>query len=168
MRWAGNSLSRWLILLLLTGWTLPGMAQRAMPPGDGRDVISAACTLCHTPAYITRFDRTPTEWRELVSTMVGLGAPLKTDEIESAIQYLSKNFGSTKPLAAQKAEPSKVNINKASSQEMESAFGLSAKEAEAIVHYREQNGSIHEWDDLKKVPGVDLKKLEAKKDRVSF
>jgi competence protein ComEA len=163
-----RSLPAWLLLGLLTWWTLPGLAQRPMPPGDGRDTIAAACTLCHSPAYVTRFDRTPTEWREIVTFMVGLGAPLMGDEIETVVEYLSKNFGATKPLAVQVPGAAKVNVNRASSGEIEAVLGLSTKEADAIVHYREQNGAIHEWDDLKKIPDVDLKKIDAKKDRVSF
>jgi len=117
---------------------------------------------------VTRFDRTPAEWREMVSFMVGLGAPLTADEIESTIQYLSKNFGSTKPLSGKGAGPAQVNVNQATLGELEAAFGLSAREAEAIVRYREQNGSINKWEDLKRVPGVNLKKLEAKNGRMSF
>jgi competence protein ComEA len=168
MKILARSLPGWMFWELVTSCALPGLAQRPMPPAEGREIVMAACTLCHSPTYVTRFDRTPAEWREMVSFMVGLGAPLTADEIESTIQYLSKNFGSTKPLSGKGAGPAQVNVNQATLGELEAAFGLSAREAEAIVRYREQNGSINKWEDLKKVPGVNLKKLEAKNDRMSF
>ena len=41
------------------------------------------------------------------------------------------------------------------------------KEAEAIVKYQE-NGAFKIVDDLKKVPDLDFKKIEAKKDRLAL
>jgi competence protein ComEA len=37
-----------------------------------------------------------------------------------------------------------------------------------IVEYREKNGPFKSIDALKKVPGVDAAKIEAKKDRLAF
>ena len=37
-----------------------------------------------------------------------------------------------------------------------------------IIQYRNKNGDFHSIDDLKKVPGVDAAKIEAKKDRLVF
>jgi competence protein ComEA len=61
----------------------------------------------------------------------------------------------------------KLNINKASAQEM-TAAGIPEDAANAIVGYRQKNGSIKSWQDLEKVPGLDLKKLEGKKDILDF
>jgi competence ComEA-like helix-hairpin-helix protein len=41
-------------------------------------------------------------------------------------------------------------------------------ESQAIVTYREANGSFKEWRDLLKVPGLDAKKVEAKKEMMAF
>jgi competence ComEA-like helix-hairpin-helix protein len=46
--------------------------------------------------------------------------------------------------------------------------GLTAKEAEAIVDYRERHGDFHAWGDLLVIYGVDGKKIEAAKERMSF
>ena len=51
---------------------------------------------------------------------------------------------------------------------VETGLELSAENAAAIVRYREQNGGFKTIGDLKKVPGVDAAKIEAKKDRVEF
>jgi competence protein ComEA len=47
-------------------------------------------------------------------------------------------------------------------------LGLSTAEAEGVVQYREKNGDFKSIDDLKKVPDLDPKKLDAKKARLAF
>jgi Helix-hairpin-helix motif len=42
------------------------------------------------------------------------------------------------------------------------------KDAEAVVHYREQKGAFYSAEDLKKVPGFDSAKVEAVKNRLEF
>ena len=41
-------------------------------------------------------------------------------------------------------------------------------QAAAIIQYREKNGNFKSIEDLKKVPGIDVDKIEAKKDRLTF
>jgi len=59
-------------------------------------------------------------------------------------------------------------MNKATSKEMETRLGLTEKEAEAIVSYRERHGDFHAPGDLYVIYGVDGTKIEAAKDRISF
>jgi competence protein ComEA len=47
-------------------------------------------------------------------------------------------------------------------------LGLSQKEAEAIVAYRATNGPFADLDAVKKVPDIDLKKLDEHKNAVAF
>jgi len=47
-------------------------------------------------------------------------------------------------------------------------LALTSEEAAALVSYREKNGDYKTIDDLKKVAGVDSKKLDAKKDLLQF
>ena len=61
-----------------------------------------------------------------------------------------------------------VNVNKASAADLESGLALTAKEAAAIVKYRTDKGAFKAVDDLKKVPDLDFKKIEAQKDRLVF
>jgi competence protein ComEA len=77
----------------------------------------------------------------------------------AVLQYLSKNFG---PAAA------KISINQAPAAELESGLGLTAREAAAIVTYRTEKGAFKAVDDLKKVPDLDFKKIEAQKERIAF
>jgi competence protein ComEA len=62
----------------------------------------------------------------------------------------------------------KLNINKASAREMETALAISTEDTEAIVRYRAEKGSFKTLDDLKKVPGLDAAEIEAKKDQLEF
>jgi competence protein ComEA len=59
-------------------------------------------------------------------------------------------------------------VNQASAQRIETGLGLTAKEAEAIVQYRDRHGDFRAWGDLLVIYGVDGKKIEAAKDRISF
>ena len=57
---------------------------------------------------------------------------------------------------------------KASAIDLESGLTLKRSEAAAVIAYRTKNGPFKSIEDLKKVPGIDAAKIEAKKDRLSF
>jgi competence ComEA-like helix-hairpin-helix protein len=59
-------------------------------------------------------------------------------------------------------------VNTAAAGDIAEVLGLTAKEAEAIVKYRKDAARFEEFDDLGKVPGVDLKKLEKRREAISF
>src|ERR1035437_9899287 len=61
-----------------------------------------------------------------------------------------------------------INVNLASAKSLEAELELSTKEAEAIVAYRERNGAFKSVEELKKVPGLDAKKVEAARDWLAF
>jgi competence protein ComEA len=77
-------------------------------------------------------------------------------ERDRIADYLAKNF------------PRRVNVNKASVQEIRAALEISTQEAEVIVRYRGEKGEFRAIDDLKKVPGLDAAKIESIKARVEF
>ena len=81
-------------------------------------------------------------------------------DYNTVLDYLSKAF----PADA----PKPLNINTASTIDMESALSLLRSQAALIVAYRDKNGKFKSLDDLKKVPGLDFSKIEAKKDRIAF
>jgi len=45
---------------------------------------------------------------------------------------------------------------------------LLRKEAAALLAYRDKVGGFKTIDDIKKAPGIDFKKIEAAKDRITF
>ena len=54
----------------------------------------------------------------------------------------------------------KININKASEEELQNLTGIGPSKAKAIVQYREEHGAFKSVDDLKNVTGIGDKTLE--------
>ncbi len=131
----------------------------ALPDGTGRDAVEAACTVCHTVDRIVRQKLTTDQWRGTLREMIENGASLNPDQWEPVIAYLAKNFG---PVAKS------VNVNTGSAQELSAGLQLTTAEADAIVVYRKVNGPFRDVTDLGKVQGVDWKKIEGQKERISF
>lgn len=130
------------------------------PAGDGRDTTLRLCTKCHSPTVILATGRDRDGWEAIISKMVTLGAVGTDEDFTQIADYLTASFP---PVAVQK-----VNINKATSPEIATALGISADDAKAIISYRDKTGSFKSLDDVKKVPGVDLKNLDARKDRIMY
>jgi len=81
-------------------------------------------------------------------------------------------FNSKSASAAEETTVSKpkaielININTASAEELTSVKGIGEKTAQAIVEYRQKNGSFNTIEDIKKVKGIGDKKFEAIKDGI--
>jgi len=133
-------------------------AQEKLPNGPGRETMKRICGACHSAENVAGMAKTREEWGAVVGEMVADGAQGTEDEFNEIVDYLAAAFPKTP----------KINVNKASAKDLESGLDLSAKEAEALVNYREEKGSFKSIGDIEKVPGVDAKKIEAKKDRLSF
>jgi competence protein ComEA len=61
-------------------------------------------------------------------------------------------------------DAAKININKASAEELTQLKGIGQKYATKIVEYRDQNGPFAAPEDLMKVPGIGPKVLEKNQD----
>jgi len=145
-------------------------ASTTLPAGKGKDIVQEHCVGCHELKVVTSKRATKQQWSSLVDQMVSRGAEVDDDDIESVVEYLATNFGPLKssPATAKSPDRKPVNVNTASAVELTEALGISAKESEAIVGYREQNGRFKEWSELTKVPGVDPKQIETLKNRFAF
>jgi competence ComEA-like helix-hairpin-helix protein len=134
-------------------------AQAVLPDAPGRDVTAKVCASCHAAETVASVRHTPEGWRDVIAKMVAAGAEGTEQELETVFQYLSTQF----PAEAQKA----LNLNTATSIELESVAGLLRKEAAALIAHREKNGPCKKLEDLKKIAGLDYKKIEARKERLA-
>ena len=132
-----------------------------LPDGVGKDVLLRACVGCHKAEEFLSYLHTKEEYAAIVQRMGQRGARASNEELDIIANYLSKYF-------LKVSDPNKININKATAKEIETGLRLTAKEAEAIVGYRERHGDFRVWGDLLVIYGVDGKKIEAAKDKMSF
>ena len=79
---------------------------------------------------------------------------------EATSQEAYSNASNTK-------ENKKVNLNKASLEELKQVKGLGGKRAQDIIDHRESNGNFKSVDDLKKVSGIGAKTIEKLKEYVT-
>jgi len=130
-----------------------------LPPGPGKEETIRVCSKCHAPELATSQRVGRDQWQATISKMANLGAQASDNEFEAILNYLSANFG---PQAAQP-----VNVNKATAVEIECVLDLTRTESRALVAYRQQH-PLKTLEDLTQVPGVDAKKIMAKKSLVAF
>jgi competence protein ComEA len=111
---------------------------KLLPEGTGREVTGKVCLNCHEASTFRK-------------------ARLDR-ELATIVDYLVENFG----------PQSKIHINTAPVGEIKAVLGLTAAQAVALVDYREANGNFKTWQDLLKVPQMDAKRIEDKKDLLVF
>lgn len=140
--------------------TAPIFAAEELPEGAGKDVIAKHCSGCHQGTALARYQKPRDEWDAIVTRM-GQRTAATREELNTLVDYLAANFPKVD-------DPTKVNMNKAGGKEIVDRLGLTAKEAEAIVAYRERRGNFRAWGDLLVIYGVDGGKIEALQEKMSF
>ena len=148
-------MTRFIVLVVGAGCALADI-----PAGAGKGATVKYCATCHSAEQAVSLRQGQEEWAGTIEKMVGMGAKIPDDSYDPILTYLSKHFGADAPLP--------VKVNKASAVELESLLLVKRSEAAAIIQYRTDHGDFKTIDDLKKVPGLDFKKIEAKKDLLVF
>lgn len=137
-------------------WTL----RAQLPPGAGREEMQKVCSNCHELERSVSLRQDRDGWKTTINKMIGLGAQGTEQEFAATLEYLAANFPA-------RAMP-RLNVNTAPAIDFEARLSLRRSEAALIIKYRTEHGRFRSIDDLKKVPGVDTAKIEAKKDIFTF
>jgi competence protein ComEA len=141
--------------------TTSAAAASVMPDGPGKQIILRECTACHLPDHFTKYRHSNDEWQAIVIRMGQRVRSATKEELDVVLKYLATNFPKVD-------EAGKLNVNKASVQDIAAGLGLTPEEAKALVDYRHRHGTFREWGELLAIYGVDGRKIEAAKDRMSF
>ena len=145
-----------ILVIILLSSTVPAFAQ--LPDGPGKDTLVKVCGTCHQAERAASVRLTREGWEEVIGDMIKRGARGSDEEFKAALDYLATNF------LGEASRP--LNINRATNIELESVAGLTRKEAAAVLAYLDKIGVCKSLEDLKKVPGLDYKKIESRKDFV--
>lgn len=136
----------------------PSPSGEGMPDGPGKDVTVKACGTCHETRRAASVRLTREGWAAVIDGMQKRGAQVNEQNFPIILEYLATHF------PGQAQQP--LNLNTATQVDLEAAGGLLRREAAAVIRYREQNGRFKTLDDLKKVPGLDFKKIESRRDAI--
>jgi competence protein ComEA len=143
---------------LLAGTAAPCAAQSSSAPARSAAAdkvdFESVCGACHTSGMVSDI-RTEPEWKETVEHMVSLGASGTDEQMEAVMRVLLRTL-------------TKVNANTATAAQLPLVLDISDATAQAVVKYRAEHGNFKTLGDLKKVPGINAAKLDARKDRVVF
>src|ERR1043166_1437307 len=148
------------MLILITAASLAVAADdeeaKGLPEAPGKDGTVKACLSCHGTANIRKRRLTREGWAEKVADMVDKGAEATEAQQTIVVDYLTQTFG----------KDSKVHINTAPFEELRSVLGFTVEEAKALLAFHKEHGDFKSLEDVQKVPGVDPKKIETKKELI--
>ena len=120
-----------------------------------RRTFDQVCGTCHEPERAFDMPRNKDDWQGVLDQMAAIGATATDDQWDQVLQYLLRNHA-------------KVDVNRALAADIAPVLGVTPEIAAAIVRQRTAGGPFKTLDDVARVPGVDAKKLTARKDRITF
>lgn len=82
--------------------------------------------------------------------------------------FLSPGSGGTviRPERSREPEDARIDLNRASAEELQEIPGIGPVLSEAIIAWREENGPFRQAEDLLQVPGIGEKTVDAIKDEL--
>jgi len=143
---------------LAIGVIRPALAQsneQLLPASPERQKMVKLCVGCHEIDLVVARRHTREEWDGVVEDMVARGSKGTEEELSLVAEYLSKYLG-------------KVSVNTATAKEIQDGLKISEKDAQAIVTWREQHGKFKNFEEVRKVPGLDAAKIAEKRGWMAF
>jgi hypothetical protein len=134
--------------------TLATGSQQADGSKNGEEVVLNRCSSCHGTERALVAHRTRKGWEGVLAEMANIGAQLETGEQEAVLAFLTERHGL-------------VNVSTANAEELV-GLGLSKKDADTIGSYRTEHGPFADFAALHSVPGLDVDRLNAVRERVAF
>jgi competence protein ComEA len=148
-------------LWLGQGLTVVRAQSLKLPDAPGKEITQKVCGACHGAELVIGRQESREAWGAIVEDMIQRGATGSDDDFYNVVDYLATNFSKTSPVV-------KINVNQATAKDLENGLRIPAKQAAAIVHQREEKGDFKSLEDLEKVPGVEVARIEANKKRLAF
>ncbi len=144
--------------ILLAAGNKPEEQVRFLAEGEAKMVVARRCASCHTAGNFTKFRKDEAGWEQVMGDMANRGDEIQDDDYDGIVAYLVRNYGPS----------AKLVINRAPVEEVGKLLELSKEQAKAVVAWREANGAFRSLEDLVKVPGLDARKLEPKREMLAF
>ena len=143
-------------ILILISIALPAQEVK-LPEGPGRSTTARLCTTCHGIGNFVRRRESRDGWNTVIEEMIRRGAKGEEAEWAEVSDYLYAQFSNLK-----------INVNKATAEQLADKLSLSPEQAAAIIAYRERNGRFKTIEDLQKVPGLDPDTIQSKLPQIDF
>jgi cytochrome c len=90
------ALFAFMLVAAVTAASVPSRAQQdpnPLPAGEGRDIVFATCSQCHSLSAITQLREGKAAWRHQIYDMIERGAQVAPSEIDTMVTYLATHFG---------------------------------------------------------------------------
>ena len=139
---------------------LPGSPQKPETKSaedvKAEETFTRNCVKCHPADRIIGSRRTRTQWEEVMTTMQTARGAVIPDEDWDVMHELPRE--AARPRQREPCHHRRPGRSAGRHPEM----------ADTIVKYRKEHGNFEDFDGFAKVPGLDLEKLEKKRDAISF
>ena len=132
---------------------------KPLPDGPGKEETRKLCSGCHELDRSIAPRQDLAGWQQTMNKMVAFGMKATERETSAALEYLVR----TSPRGSAQDQREQSEGHRTGKRIVAQTFA-----AAAIIQYRDKHGDFKSIEDLKKVPGVDFAKIEAKKDRLTF
>ena len=141
--------------LLIVAAAVAQSNEQLLPAGPEKDRMVKVCVGCHEIDLVVARRHTREEWDGVVEDMIARGSKGTAEELSLVAEYLSKHLG-------------KVSMNTATAREIQDGLKVPENDAKLIVAWREQHGRFKNFEEVRKVPGIDATKVADKRGWMSF